>query len=275
MELPEPTTVAGRAGLVELIAGPARALVAVDFDGTLAPIVTNPEDARPVPGAVEALRALTARLGTVALITGRPAEFAVEIAGLADVSGLRVLGHYGMEQWYGGALHSPTPDPAVDEVRARLAAVLADAQEGVSIEDKVHSLVVHTRPAADPSAALIALRPRLEQLAQDAGLEAIPGRFAVEIRPAGVDKGSALLALAREREVLAAMFVGDDVGDLAAFAAIEKLRREGVPGITVASVDPAHDDAPHELAARADLVLGGPSAVVEFLSALVAAVGDG
>lgn len=274
MELPEPTTAAGRAGLVALIAEPARALVAVDFDGTLAPIVTNPAHARPARGAVDVLRLLAACVGTLAVVTGRPAQFAVEDGGLAGVPRLFVLGHYGMEQWYDGALHSPTTDPAVDEVRGRLAAVLADAPQGVSIEDKVHSLVVHTRPAADPAGALIALQPRLQQLARDVGLEAIAGRFAIEIRPAGVDKGSALAQLVRDRDARAVTFIGDDVGDLPAFAVVESLRHSGVPGLKVASVDPAADDAPAELSDRADLMLPGPDAVVSFLTALAATIGD-
>ena len=274
MQLPEPSTSVGRAGLAALIAGPARALVAVDFDGTLAPIAVDPQDARPAVGAVEALAALARRMGSVAVVTGRPAAVAVELGGFEAVPDLWVLGHYGMEQWHNGTLDSPAPDPAVDEVRGRLGAILADAPEGVRIEDKVHSLVVHTRPTADPRAALALLGPRLRQLAADVGLEAIPGRFAVEIRPAGVDKGSALAGLVRKREARAVAFIGDDVGDLPAFAVVESLRHDGVPGLTVASVDPVVDDAPLELADRADLVLPGPAAVVTFVTALAAAIGD-
>ena len=272
--LPEPVTAEGRAGLVALIEEPARALVAVDFDGTLAPIVTDPDDARAVTGAAEALTALATRIGTVAVVTGRAAEVAVEFGGFADVPGLWVLGHYGLEQWHAGALSSPPPDPAVDEVRRRLARILAHAPEGVRIEDKLHSLVVHTRPTADPAGALAVLVPQLERLASDVGLETVPGRFAVEIRPSGVDKGTAFERLARERDAHAVAFIGDDVGDLPAFAVVESMRREAVPGLTVASVDPGVGDAPAELAHRADLVLPGPPAVVQFLLALAAAIGD-
>jgi trehalose 6-phosphate phosphatase len=275
MQLPDPRSVAGQAGLAAVIAEPARALIAIDFDGTLAPIVAKPEDARPAVGAVDALRALTTRVGTVAVVTGRPAEVVVDLGALAAVPRLLVLGHYGMEKWYDGALHSPEPDPAVDVVRRRLPGLLADAPEGVGVEDKVHSLVVHTRPAADPAGALAALTPRLHQLAAEVGLDAVPGRFVVELRPAGGDKGAAVLQLAREREAHAVVFVGDDLGDLPAFDTIDVLRGDGVPGVTVASVDPDLDDAPEALAARADLVLAGPTAVVAFLNALAGAVGDG
>src|SRR4051812_8666384 len=127
MQLPEPTTQAGRAGLAAVLAEPARALVAVDFDGTLAPIVTRPEDARPAPGAVDALRALADRVGCLAVVSGRAADDVVRVAGLDAVPGLWVLGHYGLQEWRGGGLRSPEPAPGVAEARRRLDVMLSAA----------------------------------------------------------------------------------------------------------------------------------------------------
>ncbi len=269
MSLPEPTTDVGRAGLAAIVADPARAVVAVDFDGTLAPIVTLPEDARPVPGAVDMLTALAARVAAVAVVTGRGAGEVVALGGLDAVPRLRVLGHYGLEEWYDGDLRSPDPVPAVDEARMRLRPVLAQAPRGVHVEDKQHSLVVHTRPAADPAGALGRLTPVIERLADELGLEVVPGRLVLELRPPGVDKGIAVRRLLDEVDAAAVLYAGDDLGDLAAFGAVEEARNRGLLGITVASVDPALGDAPAELAARADLVVAGPAAVVEFLKGLV------
>jgi trehalose 6-phosphate phosphatase len=269
--LPEPTTEAGRAGLAAILADPGRAVVAVDFDGTLAPIVTLPEDARPAPGGLDALRALTNRLAAVAVVTGRGAGEVVAIGGLDAVPGLRVLGHYGLEEWYDGELNSPEPLPAINEARMRLRPMLAQAPQGVHVEDKRHSLAVHTRPAADAAGALGRLTPALERLAEELGLETVPGRMVLELRPAGVDKGVAVRRVLDEASAAAVLYVGDDLGDLAAFAAVEEARAGGAAGVTVASVDPAVDDAPAELAARADLVVPGPSAVVELLVALATA----
>ncbi|HET7530711.1 MAG TPA: trehalose-phosphatase [Mycobacteriales bacterium] len=274
MLLPEPETAAGRAGLAGLLADPARALVAVDFDGTLAPIVERPDDARAAPGAVAALRSLADRVGTVAVVTGRPAEAAVDLGGLADVPRLLVLGHYGLERWHDGTLDTPEPYAAVAAARDRLADVLAGAPDGVHVEDKNHSLVVHTRPAADPAGALATLTPPLEALAAELGLEAVPGRLVLELRPPGVDKGAALRDVAVDRGARCIVYIGDDLGDLPAFAAVEGLRGGGATGLTVASVDPALDDAPRELAERADLVLAGPAAVVDFLAGLAGATGE-
>ena len=274
--LTEPRSADGERGLAALLAEPARAVVAVDFDGTLAPIVERPEDARPASGAVEALASLAASIGRLAVITGRGAEDVVRLGGLERVPGLRVLGHYGLEEWRDGALTSPSPSPAVDEVRRRLPDLLAGAPEGVHVEDKKHSIVVHTRPTADPAQALADLAPKLQALADEAGLETVPGRFVVELRPRGVDKGSALRELVTSYDARSVVYVGDDLGDLAAFDAVESLRTNGgVPGVTVASVDPTLEDSPRELAARADLVLAGPTAVVQWLTALAAALGSG
>ncbi|HET7530915.1 MAG TPA: trehalose-phosphatase [Mycobacteriales bacterium] len=274
--LTEPATPDGERGLAAVLADPARAVVAVDFDGTLARIVQRPEDARAAPGAVEALVALAGSVGRCAVVTGRAAEDVVRLGELERVEGLRVLGHYGLEEWTGGELTSPEPPAGVEEVRRQLPRVLRAAPAGVHVEDKHHSLVVHTRPADDPAAALAALTPALEGLAAETGLETVPGRFVLEIRPPGVDKGTALRRLVSSYDGHSAVYVGDDLGDLAAFAAVEELRSAGgVPGVKVASVDPALDDAPRELAERADLVLAGPEAVVEWLTALAAAIGTG
>jgi trehalose 6-phosphate phosphatase len=268
-DLPEPRTEAGREGLAALLADPGRALVALDFDGTLAPVVPRPEDARPAPGAVEALVALARSVGTLAVITGRPVATVLELAGLRDVPGLEgllVLGHYGLERWdaVSDQVVSPEPHPGVDQARRALPGLLADAPPGLHVEDKHHSLVVHTRQAERPDEALTALAPALRELAEEAGLEAVPGRRVLELRPPGVDKGGALRGLVDQRRPSVVMFAGDDLGDLPAYDAVEALRREGVPGVTVASAS----EEVSELAERADLVVDGPEGVVRLLEAV-------
>jgi trehalose 6-phosphate phosphatase len=258
-----PRTGEGRTGLAALLTAPDRALIGLDFDGTLSPIVADPRDARAQPGAVPALRALAPRVGTLAIITGRPAATAVEYGGLADVPGLIVLGHYGFERWSGGRVDArPTP-PGVAVARERLPGILvaADAPPGTWIEDKGHAVAVHTRRTADPDAALRLLRPPLERLAEDEGLLAQPGRMVIELRPRGMDKGAALKALITERAARSALFCGDDLGDLPAFRALGELRGQGIPGVAVCSGSAEVT----ELAATADLVVDGPPGVVGLL----------
>ncbi len=256
-----PSTAAGRVGLAALRARPGGALVALDYDGTLAPVVDRPEDAVPAPDAVEALAALARRVATIALITGRPAEAVVRLAGLRRVTGLVVLGQYGVQRW-DGALTEEPQSPGLVDLRREVPALLpADLR----LEDKGHSLVVHARGAADPDRALAELAPRLRALSTAHGLEVHPGRQVLEVRPPGADKGRALLLLA-DPVPSAVLYAGDDVGDLPAFDAVDALRDRGVPGVTVCS-DSA--EAPPALRARADLVVDGPAGVVELLRQLL------
>lgn len=274
MPLPVPATAPGGAGLAAILANPATALIALDYDGTLAPIVARPEDARPANGAVDALVALAKRVGTVAIVTGRPVRDVVgflRLDRLDGLAGVMVAGHYGLERWAGGAREAPDPAPGVSAARRQLPQVLADAPDGVSVEDKEHSLVVHTRRTTDPTAVLAALQPALRRLADEVGLEAVPGRFVLELRPAGIDKGAALRRLVSERGAGSVLFAGDDLGDLPAYDAVEALRADGIPGCTVCS-DSA--EAP-VLRERADLVVPGPTGVVALLRALAGAFDAG
>jgi trehalose 6-phosphate phosphatase len=249
-----------------LLASPRQALIGTDFDGTLAPIVADPRAARALPGAVPALRRLAQVVGTVAVITGRPALDAVAYGGLDSVPGLIVLGHYGWQRWQDGELTGPDSPPAVQAAREALPAVLGGAPDGTWVEDKGHALAVHTRRTADPEAALGLLRGPLGDLAARLGLAAEPGRMVIELRPPGVDKGTALTGLVRERSADPVLFCGDDLGDLPAFAAVRALRADGVQGCAVAS---ASAESP-QVAAAADLVVDGPEGVVALLTAIAA-----
>jgi trehalose 6-phosphate phosphatase len=263
-EVPVARTAEGEAGLAAILREPARALIATHFDGTLAPIVADPREARADPEAVAGLLELAGVVGTLAVITGRPAAEAVELGGFEGVPGLIVLGHYGLERWEDGALTGPGDLPGVEAARERLPRVLAGAgaPEGVWVEDKGSALAVHTRRAADPVGALAAVKGALAGLAADVGLVVEPGRLVIELRPPGMDKGAALTALVAERKAGPVLFAGDDLGDLAAFAAVRALRGEGHPGVTVCSAS----GEVSELAAEADLVVDGPGGVAALLS---------
>ncbi|MFF2654511.1 trehalose-phosphatase [Streptomyces sp. NPDC058045] len=271
--LPTPRTAAGRDGLAALTARPQQAVIALDFDGTLAPIVPDPDQARAHPDAVPALAALAPRVRSVAVLTGRPAALAVRYGGFAGVPGLDhlvVLGHYGTERWDAadGTVRAPAEHPGLPPVRAELPGVLerAGAWPGVRVEEKGRSVAVHTRRADDPGAAFEALRQPLASLAARHGLIVEPGKLVLELRPPGMDKGAALTSYVREVGAGTVLYAGDDLGDLPAFAAVDKLRSQGVPGLLVCS----GSTEATELADRADLVVDGPSGVVSLLAALAA-----
>ncbi|MEU9452180.1 trehalose-phosphatase [Streptomyces sp. NPDC048277] len=271
--LPSPRTAAGRDGLAALLAQPRTALIGLDFDGTLAPIVADPEQARAHPDAVAALAALAPKVAAVAVVTGRPAEVAVRYGGFAGVPGLEhlvVLGHYGAERWEAatGEITAPPPHPGIAAARAELPALLdrVGAAHGTWIEEKGFAMAVHTRRADDPQAALDALRAPLTDLATRHALIVEPGRLVLELRPPGMDKGVALREYAREIGAGSVLYAGDDLGDIPAFAAVEKLREEDVPGVLVCS----GSEEVTELADRADLVVNGPEGVVRLLGNLAA-----
>jgi trehalose 6-phosphate phosphatase len=152
------------------------------------------------------VRKLASRVGTVAIITGRPAPVAVELLGLRanDPDNLFVLGHYGLQRWTAASglrVERELDAMAVSAVRERLPSLLraAGAPDGVAIEDKGESVAVHVRRTASPDDAFALLRGPLASLAAAHGLRLEPGRMVMELRPSGVDKGLVVEALVRER----------------------------------------------------------------------------
>jgi trehalose 6-phosphate phosphatase len=270
--LPEPTTPEGRAGLEAILADPVRALAAFDYDGTLSPIVADPAAAVPEPGIVERLAQLASRVGSVAVVTGRPAQQAHDLGTFGDVPGLArltILGQYGVERWDASGLHTADPAPGVEELRRRLPAMLRSlGLENAEVEDKRLALVVHVRRLEDPVEAFERLVPPVSDLAVSLGLLAEPGRQVIELRPPGMDKGQALRSLVDETNATSVVFTGDDLGDLPAFAEVRRLREDGVPGLLVCSAS----DEVSALVDQADVVVDGPPGVAELIGELVAAL---
>lgn len=264
---PQPaiSTNAGLDAWAHLVLRPDRALVALDYDGTLAPIVPRPEDAVAQPGIADALTALATRGVQVAIITGRPVDAALALGGLAAVPRLVILGHYGLQRWQDGEVSSPDVDPGVVTAHERLTEYVAANDKGMTVEDKHHAVALHTRNAEDATAAFEAAKPITQELADKCGLELVPGRFVLEIRPPGIDKGGALRTVVSETGVQALLFGGDDLGDLPAVEAIGGLRADGLHAMVVCSDSP---ETPSALREAADLVVAGPPGVLATLRAL-------
>lgn len=242
---------------------PDRTAILTDFDGTLAPIVDDPTTSRPLPEAVDALHDLAARYRRVAVISGRPASFLathLELAGRGD--GLVAVGLYGLERADGDEV---VTHPAGADWRAVISDVAdrADevAPEGVIVERKGLSLTIHYRTA---TASTEWVRSWVAEQAERTGLARHAARMSEELRPpVSVDKGTAVAELA---EGLGAVcFFGDDVGDVPAFAVLDRLAGEGVATLKVGV---RSEEAPPELLAAADLVVDGPPGVVDVLSRL-------
>lgn len=270
MSLRGPDTDAGVRALDAILHRPAAALVALDFDGTLSPIVDNPEQAYADPNAVSALGRIGGMVGQVVVITGRPVRTAVQLGRFRETAGLEhmvVLGQYGVERWNAAADEFVIP-PEPSEITAvsdELPEILDPLDlTDVRIEHKGRAIGVHTRELADPPGSLAKLVDPMSQLAARHGLLVEPGKNVLEIRAPGIDKGDALRAIVAETGAQTVVFAGDDLGDLPAFRAVQELRLQGLAGLLVSSASHEED----ALTAVADLVLDGSAGIAEWLNEL-------
>jgi trehalose 6-phosphate phosphatase len=239
---------------------PKRSAVLLDFDGTLAPIVDDPEAARLLEGVADVLRRLSERFALVGVVSGRPVDFLAKVLpGEVAVSGL-----YGLELARDGERSDHAQAGAWREVVADVAAS-SDARgpAGMHVENKGLSLTLHYRTHPELAAAV---RRWADSQAARSGLRVRAAKMSVELHPpVDADKGSALIELSRTADLRAAIYVGDDLGDLPAFTALDQLATEGVHIVRVAVAGP---ETPAELIEAADVVVEGPSGVLELLASL-------
>ena len=258
------------------VAVASSAVVGLDFDGTLAPIVDDPADAHIHPDAASVVTELAEVVRAVTVITGRPARQALALGGLDEVGNdlgdsgkeLYIFGQYGNERWSSTSrrIVSPRPPKGLATYLGGLPALLRrlDAA-GAFVEEKGLAVAVHTRRLPDPAGAFDRLLPELEKLASDHGLVVEPGRQVIEARAAGMDKGQVVRTVVEELSAGGFLFAGDDLGDVEAFEAVDDLREQGLPTFLVCS----GSEEQQALAARADLVVEGPDGVLEFLRRLI------
>ena len=248
-----------QAVLAELRADPGRTGILSDFDGTLAPIVDDPAAARPLDGVPELLDALAARYALVAVLSGRPVDFLAQWLPRSLV----LSGLYGLEVLRDGARDDHPSGGSWREVVQDVAAVArARGIDGLRVESKGLSLTLHYRGRPDVEDGV---RGFAEEQAARSGLLVRPARMSVELHPPiAVDKGTALLDLADDLQTVC--FLGDDVGDLPAFAALDEL---AVRGASVVRIGVRSSEAPDELLDRSDLVVDGPDGAKAVLAALV------
>jgi trehalose 6-phosphate phosphatase len=274
MSLPEPRTSAGAQALQAIISSPGDTVVGLDFDGTLAPIVDDPEHAYADRAAVEALGRLAMKVRAVVVITGRPAHTAVRLGGFDSVQGLGtmvVLGQYGVERWNAeGNDYVLPPEPSeIVAVMEQLPGLLAElGLDEARIEHKGRAVGVHTRTLPDPETAFARLAEPIRALADRHGLRVEPGRQVWEIRAPGVDKGAALRSFVSEVGGRQVIFAGDDLGDLPAFDAVRQLRDEGTEGLLICSASYEED----ALVKISDVILDGPAGVAGWLTELADAL---
>lgn len=247
-----------------LLEAPLRAVVLFDFDGSLAPIVDNPPDARPLSESVDALAALVPVMGRVGVVSGRPVSF---LRRVLPVDGIVLAGLYGMERLVEGDV---VIDPSVEPYRGRAEEAATDAERalpGLYVERKGEiACVIHWRRRPEHEEDALALG---RQIAEHHGMAAHPGRRSLEIRPpVAIDKGTTVEVLAQGMDT--ACFAGDDAGDLAAFDALDRMEESGALRYAV-RIAVQSTEAPVELSDRADERVADPQELAQMLAALAVA----
>ena len=258
--------------LAPLRAGRSSTAIVSDVDGTLAPIVPRPEDARVPPEPRALLAELARRFALVACISGRRAVEARSLVGLDE---LTYVGNHGLERLDPGVSEPVlAPEalealPAVEEFAGAHLDPVRLEPVGLRIEDKGPIRALHWRGAADEQAAEAAAH-ELAEGAAGAGLEAHWGRKVLELRPPmSIDKGTALVDLLSPLALEAALYAGDDRTDVDAFRALRAMRADGALSASVA-VGIATPESPAEISTEPDIVVSEPPGFWAILRRLAA-----
>ncbi len=258
--------------LAPLRGQPERAGILLDIDGTLAPIVGQPADARVPEDSRRLLAEVARRYGVVACVSGRRAS---EARALVSIGAISYLGAHGAELLRAGWTE-PVLDPRLEDWVQRIHEFgrQADNQDlrhlRVRLEDKGAILAFHWRGAPDEEVARAAI-DAVAARASALGLRTHWGRKVLEVRPpVQFDKGSGVTSFLAGTGAEVVMYAGDDRTDLDAFRAIVRLAEEGRIS-TAIRVGVQSDEAPEEIIAEADVVVEGPEGVKDLLRLLVEA----
>jgi trehalose 6-phosphate phosphatase len=188
-----------------------RLLVTSDFDGTLAPIVNNPADARPLAEAAAALVDLADLPSTAAaLISGRALETLRSLSSMPET--VHLVGSHGAE--FASGFSHDIDESMLHTIFDTLRAIAAE-RPGVTVELKPASVALHVRNA-NPDDAEAALR-QARDASQSWDAELTEGKAVLEFAVISTDKGEAVDILREQHDADAVVFFGDDVTDEKAF----------------------------------------------------------
>jgi len=267
--------VRGRTGTLEellkpLKAAPDRSAVLLDVDGVLAPIVQHPDDAHMPESTRRPLIEVARRYGVVACVSGRRASDARRIVALGSIA---YLGSHGSEVLMPGAV-APELDRELQAWTRRVQTFTRDAygerlrRLRVRLEDKEAIAALHWRGVPDEEEAQAAVEDVAER-AQQAGFTSHWGRKVLEIRPpVRIDKGAGIVSMLRNRDLAAAIYVGDDATDLDAFRGLTELVEMGRLA-TAVRVGVRSEEGPSALQREADVMVDGTDGVRDLLQALL------
>lgn len=217
--------------------------ILLDIDGTLLDLAETPSGVH-VPSSLQSVLTTLWKWtgGALALVSGRPLK---DIDRIFAPLELPAIGGHGAELRLDAASDSVLrPTPLLEErVRRQLVSLIS---KGMIVEDKGHSMALHYRSAPDRGEELLKSVTRVLLDAPSGSYELLPGKFVIEVKPTGYNKGTAVLELMdmppfKGRTPL---FVGDDITDDSVFAILHELRGVGFsvgrifPGVTGVFKDP-------------------------------------
>jgi len=194
-------------------------LIALDFDGTLAPLVDDPEDSRMMSPSREALEALTALPGVVvALVSGRAIDSLLRVADplkewfLVGSHGIEIVPPHMKDSYAAENLVPPGLRQAFQKV--------VDDHPGTRLEVKAFGLALHTRGVGDgvSQAASEAATAACQQWSEDLSIRR--GHGIVECSVQNATKRDGLQAIMVQSGASSTLFAGDDLTDEDGFAAL-------------------------------------------------------
>ena len=254
----------GAEALIDAVAcDPGGSALLIDFDGTLATIVSKPSDADLEAEHVDLLHRLSRLVKVLAIVSGRPGTFLADRLEFASHPGTRLIayGRGGLD--YVTVSGEIDRDDSLDRWLPTMDKIADDARHlapEALIESKGVVITLHWRAAPSSEAVLRAFAARA---VDEFGLSARDGKMSLELFPHEVPSKSSVTGdLGRDAHVVA--FIGDDFGDLEAFDALDRLERSAQTFRGCV----AGEGVPEEMLIRADFVLESPDDTIALLERL-------
>ena len=197
----------------------------LDFDGTLVDLATQPEAVRITPDVIPALKQLAAGLsGALAIVSGRRLA---DLDNLLAPLQLPTAAEHGAQRRLASGKIMRLAAPDLQSVIRQLNAV-AQRHHGLRVEVKMAAVALHYRHA--PELEAVCLQAMTDAVNATANVELLHGKCVFEIKPAGINKGTAIAAFMAHPPFMGRrpVFAGDDVTDEAGFAVTQQLGGDGI-----------------------------------------------
>ena len=244
---------------------PSTVAISTDVDGTLAPIVSTPDEAEVPEELQELLRRLSGTYRVTAGVSGRSAEAAMRLVGLEEIV---YYGNHGFEILREGQVEIlPEAEPYKEKIQELERRAREELEPlGAFVEEKGITASIHYRNASPEVGQRC--QEFVEREGERLGLRVTAGRGVVEARPPiEADKGTAVRRLVEEYQPEKALFIGDDTTDLDAFRKLEELHEHGMLS-QILRIGVKSEEGPPEIISEADLVVDGVEGVAEVLRVL-------